>query len=71
MDCVISKPLGLKVRQYAANFIGLNTVYGFITWGNTIGKIGVTELNKILLNNMANSWIKKSYVQGFYCESIT
>ena len=33
-------------------------------------KIGVTELNEILLNSMPNSWYKQAYVQVFYCESI-
>ena len=34
-------------------------------------KIGVTELNKKLLNGMPNSWFWQSYVQVFDCESIT
>ena len=34
-------------------------------------KIGVTELNEIILNIMPNSWSKKAYVQGFYGESTT
>ena len=33
-------------------------------------KIGMTELNEILLNSMPNSWSKKLYVQGFDYESI-
>ena len=33
-------------------------------------KIGVTELNNILLNNIPNSWSNKAYVQGFDFESI-
>ena len=33
-------------------------------------KIGVTEINKIILNSMPSSWYKQAYVQGFYCESI-
>ena len=32
--------------------------------------ISVTELNEIFLNSMPNSWSKKAYIQGFYCESI-
>ena len=31
----------------------------------------MTELNEILLNIINNTWINQSYVQGFYCESIT
>ena len=34
-------------------------------------KIGVTELNNILLNSMPNSWSKQAYVQDFDCESIS
>ena len=34
-------------------------------------KIGVPELNEILLNSMPTSWSKQVYVQGFDCESIT
>ena len=32
-------------------------------------KIGVTELNNILLNSMSNSWSKQAYVQGFDYET--
>ena len=34
-------------------------------------KIGVTELNEILLNSTPNSWYKQTYVQGFDFESIS
>ena len=33
-------------------------------------KMGVTELNEILLNSMPNSWSKQAYIQGFDCETI-
>ena len=33
-------------------------------------KIGITELNDILLNGMPNSWSEQVCVQGFNCESI-
>ena len=33
-------------------------------------KIGVTKLNNIILNSMANSWSKKAYVQSFDYEYI-
>ena len=33
-------------------------------------KIGITELNEILLNSMTTIWSKKAYVQGFNCKSI-
>ena len=34
-------------------------------------KIGVTELNEILLNSMPNSWSMQAYAQGFDCDSIS
>ena len=34
-------------------------------------KIGMTELNEILLNIMPNSWSKQAYVQVFDWKSIT
>ena len=33
--------------------------------------IGVTELKKVILNSMPNSWSRKAYAQGFDCEYIT
>ena len=34
-------------------------------------KMGVTELNGILLNSVTNSWSKQEYVQGFDCDTIS
>ena len=34
-------------------------------------KIGITELNYILINGIPNIWSKQAYVQGFDCESIS
>ena len=34
-------------------------------------KISVTELNKILLKSMPNSWSKQAYDGVLYCESIS
>ena len=34
-------------------------------------KIGVSELNEIILKSMPNIWHKKAYVQVFDCESIS
>ena len=34
-------------------------------------KMGVTELNEILLKIMPNIWSKQAYVQGFDCETIS
>ena len=33
--------------------------------------MGMTQLNETLLNSLPNIWIKKAYVQGFECKSIT
>ena len=45
-------------------------ILGLLSRGNHSCKIGVTEINKILLNSTPNSWYKQAYVQGFDCESI-
>ena len=65
------KPCSLTVRRYVARLIGLiEYLVSFL--GETLNdKIGVTELNEILLNSIPNSWSKHAYVQGFDCESIT
>ena len=34
-------------------------------------KIGVTELNEIILNSMPNSWSKQAYIQEFDSEYIS
>ena len=61
----------LKVRCYAAHLIGLNEYFASLPGVKSTDKIGVTELNEILLNIMPNSCSKKVYVQGIDCESIT
>ena len=38
---------------------------------NMTDKIVMTEMDKILLNSMTNSWRKKAYVHIFDCGSIT
>ena len=65
------KPCGLKVRQYADNFIDLNKYLDLFPGSTMSDKIGVTELNEILLNSMPNIWIKQAYLQWFFCGSIT
>ena len=50
----------IDLKKYLALFPG-ETLYN---------KIGVTELNEILLNSMTNSWSRKAYVQVFDCEYI-
>ena len=34
-------------------------------------KMGVTELNEILLNSMQNSWYKQAHLQGFDYDTIS
>ena len=55
----------LKVRQYQACLINLNKYLYLFTGSKLTGKIGMTEINEILLNIMTNSWTKQAYVQGF------
>ena len=54
-----------------AHLIGLNEYFALFPVVKSTDKIGVTELNEILLNIMPNSCSKKVYVQGIDCESIT
>ena len=61
----MSKPYRLKVRQYAARLIGLNYYLALFPEATLSVKIGVTELNEILLNIMHNRWSTQAYVQGF------
>ena len=56
--------------RYAARLIDLNDYLASFTVNTMAYKIGVTEINEILLNNMPMSWYKQACVQGFYCESI-
>ena len=65
------KPRGLKVRRYTACLIDLNDYLDSFPEATLSDKIGVTELNGILLNIMPNSWCKQADVQGFECESIS
>ena len=52
------KPCGFKVRCYATILIDLNDYLDYLSGDKLSGKIGVTELNEILLNSMPNSWSK-------------
>ena len=65
------KPRGLKVRLYVAFLIGLNKYLDSFPGATLYDKIGVTELNEILLNSMPNSWYNQAYVQGFDCGYIS
>ena len=53
--------LSIDLNEYFASFPGVKLT----------DKIGMTELNRILLNSMPNSWIKQAYVQGFDFDYIT
>ena len=52
----MKKPRALTVRRYAARLINLNEYLASFPGDNLNDKIGVTELNDILLNSMPNSW---------------
>ena len=65
------KPCSVKVRCSAARLIYLNEYLASFTGVTISDKIGVTELNEIILNSMSNSWSKQAYFQGFDCESIS
>ena len=45
----------LKVRLYAARLIGLNEYLDSVPGAKLTEKIGIVEINKILLNSMPNS----------------
>ena len=59
------KPHGLKVRLYMTCLIDLSGYLPSFPGSTPTHKIGMTELNEILLNSMPNSWSKQAYVQGF------
>ena len=59
----------LKVRRYTARLIDLNEYLASFPGATMADKMGVTELNEIILKSMENSWSKKAYVQGFDCET--
>ena len=59
---------GLKVRHYADFLIDLNEYLTSLPGDTLSGKIEVTELSKMLSDNMPNSWSKQVYVNGFDCE---
>ena len=67
---VWKKTRSLKVRIYAARLIDLNEYLASFLGAAVYDKIGITELNDILLNSLSNSWYKQAYVQGFYYKSI-
>ena len=64
------KPHELKLRRYSDCLIDLNNYFDVFHGSKLSEKIGMTELNEILLNSMTNSWSKQAYVQVFDCEYI-
>ena len=67
----MKKTRSLTVIRYAACLIDLNACLTSFPGETLTDNIGVTEINKILLNIISNIWSKHVYVQGFDCESIT
>ena len=65
------KPHRFKVRYYVTHLIDLNEYLDSFPVAKLTDKIGMTDLNEILLNSMPNSWSKQAYVQIFDCEYIT
>ena len=61
----MKKPHGLKVILYVACLIDLNEYLHSLPGSKPTHKIGMTELNEILLNSTPNSQSKQAYVQGF------
>ena len=53
-----------------ARLIDLNKYLDSFPGSTLSDTIGVTELNKIILNSMPNSWSKQACVQDFDCKSI-
>ena len=65
------KPHPLTVRRCAAHLIDIYEYLASFPGATLTDKIGVTELNEILLKSMTNSWSVQVYVQGFDFCSIT
>ena len=55
----MKKTRSLRVRRYAANLIELNEYLASFPGDTTADNIGITKLNKIILNSMPNSWSKQ------------
>ena len=62
MRPIMSKSRGFKVRCYTARLIDLNEYLALFPGDTLSEKIGVTELNKFLLNIMPNTWSIQAYV---------
>ena len=67
----MKKPRSLKLRRYTARLICLNEYLASFPGTAMAQKMGVTELNEIILNSISNIWSKQAYVQGFDFETIS
>ena len=67
---VLKPPHILKIRRHALRLIYLNEYLASYPGAAMTDKMGVTELNDILLKSMPKSWSKQAYGQGFDWESI-
>ena len=67
----MKNPRRLKVKRYAVHLVCLNEYLASFPGATMSNKMGITELNGILLNSMPNSWSKQAYVQGFDGETIS
>ena len=61
----------LTARRYAVHLMDLNEYLASFLGTTLTDKIGLTELNGILLNSIINISSKKAHVQDFDCVSIT
>ena len=64
-----SRKFTFKIEAYNAplSLIYLNKYIDSFPGATMADKMGVTELNEILLNSMPNIWSKQAYLQGFDC----
>ena len=67
----MKKLRSLTIRCYTENSIDLNEYLASSPGANLTNKIGVSELDEILLNSMPNIWYNQDYVQGLDCDYIT
>ena len=65
------KSCGFKVRGYFDRVIDIDKYLDVLPGAKASDKIFETGLNEIVFNIIPNSWIRKTYVQGFDCEYIT
>ena len=62
---------GMRKLHILTHLIDINEYVALFPGEQPTENFGMAELNEILLNSTPNSWSKHSYVQVFYCESIT